>query len=475
MPGLENAGRVTCFHLRRSTFPAGSRHSLMNCEVLDIIYLRANGEIPCNCATGERVNLGWLSDRPDWSFSAMLENERFQTIRTAFAENRVPWGKICDDCVFLQRAEPTRDLLRQKRITKFHIEPSLACALRCPGCSRAAQAAVRARPQFLQLEHFEAMLAQMQAGGYAIDFFFLCGQGEPLSHPRIHELIDLARRYFPQTPITINTNGNYDYAQVLRGRFVENLIVSVDGLHQASYEQYRINGDVEQALRFMSDAKHASQARLPRVEWKYILFRYNDSDEEIIDAQRRAEDLGIDSLWFVLTHTPERSERYTAQNIADLPLVSPLAYAYSTPQNSRVRRALRPQSAPDLSSRADLTAAGWLGAVDECHLVGTQLFLSGWVHPPGGRQVSRIGLSLDGVPLGRVVHQIKRPDLRERIGAAGEQARPGFRFLGHLPEEPRALFELTLSIETADGQEEKFSLRYDQSAVQVDFNPDNNY
>jgi organic radical activating enzyme len=447
----------------------------MNCEILDIIYLRANGEIPCNCATGERVNLDWMDDRPDWSVSEVLENDRYTAIRAAFAGGRVPWGKTCDDCVFLQRAEPVHDLLRQKRIAKFHLEPSLACALRCPGCSRAAQAAERRGPTFLRLDLFERMLAQLRDGGYAIDFFFLCGQGEPLSHPGIHLLIDLARRYYPQTPITINTNGNYDYAKVMRGRFVDNYIVSIDGLRQASYEQYRINGDVEQALRFMRDAKRLPQERVPTVEWKYILFRYNDSDEELIDAQHRAEELGIDSLWFVLTHTREHSERYTAQNIADLPLVSSLAYAYSTPQNSRVRRALPPQTSPDVASHPNLAAAGWLGGVEDCHLIGSQLFLTGWVQPPPGEEIARIGVLLDGVPTGRAVHGIKRPDLAERLGRPQDGLKPGFRFLSHLASEPTREFSLTLAFETAGGGRQEFSLRYEPSIVRVDFNPDNNY
>jgi len=43
-------------------------------------------------------------------------------------------GTVCESCVVLQRGEPMRDaLVKEKRITKFHLEPSLACALRYPG------------------------------------------------------------------------------------------------------------------------------------------------------------------------------------------------------------------------------------------------------------------------------------------------------------------------------------------------------
>lgn len=415
----------------------------MTCEMLDIVYLRANGELPCNCATGEKVNLDWLNDRADWNLVKAFENERFSQIRRSFAEGQLPWGKVYDECVFLQRDQPMRNaLVNEKRITKFHIEPSLACALRCPGCSRVKQAAERGGPVFLRVELFQRALKQLSEANYVIDFFFFCGQGEPLSHPQIHELIDACRNDFPNVPVVINTNGNYDYSKVLRGRYVDRFIVSVDGLYQTSYEQYRINGNVELALRFMYDAKHVAQERAPFVEWKYILFTYNDSDEELIAAQQKAEELGIDSLWFVLTFTPEHSRRYTMQNFSELPIVSPIAYIYSTPQQSHEYRVFTPATSPNVESRRDLAATGWRGRVDECKVARDQVFLQGWIQPPPGARLSGITISCGNVLLGRARYGVRRPDVRATLRLGEEGARLGFRYLGRLAGEGNGVVDL---------------------------------
>jgi len=58
-------------------------------------------------------------------------------------------------------------------------------------------------------------------------------------------------------------------------------------------------------------------ARKLRICWRYILFSHNDSIEEIEHAQRLADGLGLDEMMFVLTHTWNRSTKYTTQEQLD--------------------------------------------------------------------------------------------------------------------------------------------------------------
>jgi hypothetical protein len=46
------------------------------------------------------------------------------------------------------------------------------------------------------------------------------------------------------------------------------------------------------------------------VEWKYLLFKWNDSDDEIRHAAKLANELDV-HLRFCLTHSPNRSNRFT--------------------------------------------------------------------------------------------------------------------------------------------------------------------
>ena len=314
----------------------------MNCEILRTLYLRANGEIPCNCAAGERINLGWSLGEPGWDISRIFENDNYTAIRESFAANKTPWGSVCEQCAFWVPKEPMDDQLRQNRwIEKFQVEPALTCALKCPGCSRADQIKRRKPPFVLDESIFKSTLESLRSNLYRIGFFYYCGQGEPLNHPRFQDLAVMANEYYPDCRQVVNTNGNHLVSRVFdEGRYVPGeFIVSVDGLYQSNYEKYRINGDVELALRFMKDLKSLEKA--PIVEWKYILFTYNDSDEEILSAQRKAMELGVDRVIFVLTHSRERSLRFSTENLDELPLMPGIGHHMFTPHLAHKKEVAR--------------------------------------------------------------------------------------------------------------------------------------
>ena len=58
-----------------------------------------------------------------------------------------------------------------------------------------------------------------------------------------------------------------------------------------------------------------------QIIWRYILFEWNDSDEELDEARRRSADIGVPLKW-VLTHTEGASKRYTAGSEAATQLFS---------------------------------------------------------------------------------------------------------------------------------------------------------
>ena len=69
----------------------------------------------------------------------------------------------------------------------------------------------------------------------------------------------------------------------------------------------------------MKDIKKAGKVR--RLLWKYILFEFNDSDEELIAAQRLGNSIGVDTLMFVFTHSKFKSVKYRPETVADLPII----------------------------------------------------------------------------------------------------------------------------------------------------------
>jgi hypothetical protein len=55
----------------------------------------------------------------------------------------------------------------------------------------------------------------------------------------------------------------------------------------------------------MVDEKRTSGRDLPYLNWRYILFKWNDSDEEMALARTLAQDIGVDRLCWEITDHPE--------------------------------------------------------------------------------------------------------------------------------------------------------------------------
>ncbi len=310
----------------------------MNCEILHTLYVRSNGDVPCNDDAGEKVLLGIIRPQLDrWSASALLTNHRYRHIRDSLREGRKPWPTVCDNCAFFRPNEPFANPLREKRLRKIQVEPSLACRLRCPGCSNFADARVRLPRRHMDLGMFERILRSLRDEGYAVGEFEYCGQGEPLMHPDFPALVDLAREYFPASPQRLITSGNFDFHAATGGRRIDEVMVSCDGVWQENYARQRVRGDVTQALQFLRAAAAAAIGAGTRVVWKYILFEWNDSDAEIAAAEHLAAEFGVSHLLFVYTHSAGRSRRYTLENREDFPARSSLVVTNATPihyQNS---------------------------------------------------------------------------------------------------------------------------------------------
>ena len=139
-------------------------------------------------------------------------------------------------------------------------------------------------------------------------------------------------RVMPSARQRVITNGNHDFDECFPDELPDEILISGDGLYQESYEQYRTNGEVDQVLAFMKRAaERAKGERHKSVVWKYIVFAHNDSDEELIAAQHLAKEMGVSRLLFVLTHTGNKSKRFTPFSSERIPIVDDVAVYNFTP------------------------------------------------------------------------------------------------------------------------------------------------
>ena len=103
-----------------------------------------------------------------------------------------------------------------------------------------------------------------------------------------------SRRSFPHIYLYTSTNGlalTEAQARRLVHSGIDEVTFSIDGATQESYVKYRQRGRFDLAianLRAMADEKRRAGRDVPFLNWRYILFTWNDSDEEMERARQLA-------------------------------------------------------------------------------------------------------------------------------------------------------------------------------------------
>ena len=213
-------------------------------------------------------------------------------------------------------------------------------------CANSQQIKTRKGGVHFSVAMLTTLLESLKENAYQCHALEFAGQGEPLNNPNFSELLTVARQIYPKMLQRVITNGNHHYADRMGTELIEEIIVSVDGSFQESYEKYRIKGNIAQAFEFIKDAVTIQKPLGGSVTWKYILFETNDSEEEILEAQRIAQEIGVTRLWFVHSHTANRSKKYRHDNLHTLPIYSPNVDIGSHPSYFRDIKTLYPIGSP---------------------------------------------------------------------------------------------------------------------------------
>ena len=293
------------------TAPAQIQAPPRGCFMVNSLYVKANGELPCWDDVGESLILRQLQS-PKLQAGEELEVYSFEGlkhIRRSFMEGRLPHPEICPNCAVL--GQGSADSLTPNHMEVLHVESSYLCGLSCPQCIPAKlRRDLKGAPYNLSREDYEGLLKQLRAEGIdSVRFVHFEGRGDPLMCPWLGDLVALTRTYYPRALVMATTHGGYPYREWMLNLDV--MRFSVDGASQETYEKYRIDGSFERAIALMRrlrDERKKPGSRL-RVEWKYILFEHNDHDDEMLRAVELARELDAD-ITFCLTHTPMHSQRF---------------------------------------------------------------------------------------------------------------------------------------------------------------------
>lgn len=174
------------------------------------------------------------------------------------------------------------------------IEPTTACNLRCPQCPSGLRQF--SRPQGnLKLDVNKDILDGLGKQLQYINYYF---QGEPFIHPNFLALVKEARSR--NIYVVTSTNAHFispEKAEEIVTSGLSEIIISIDGMTQETYEKYRIEGQLSKVLegtKNLVEAKKRLKATNPIITFQFLVVRYNE--DQIDRLHRLAEEMGVDRV-----------------------------------------------------------------------------------------------------------------------------------------------------------------------------------
>ena len=271
-----------------------------------------DGRLVCGCADpyGKRV----LGDARASSIHEVWTGPIVSALR---ADLNGGGARFCGDCPLklpLKKDEQpvARSIDAGLQPSRMYIECTAACNISCTQACCAPETGITRTRQagMLDFDLFRRVIDEVGASLVRVDFF---NYGEAFLHKRAVEMCEYIKAAFPHIYLYTSTNGlalTDAQARRLVHSGIDEVTFSIDGATAESYVKYRQRGRFDVAiatLRAMGDEKRKAGRDLPFLNWRYILFNWNDSDPEMARARELAAEIGVDRLCWELTDHPEDS------------------------------------------------------------------------------------------------------------------------------------------------------------------------
>lgn len=165
----------------------------------------------------------------------------------------------------------------------LQLEPTALCQLDCPYCAR-IKANKGLTGEHMKWADFERLMGE--TGPY-LTALALWQWGEPLLHPQIVNMVKLAKQNGIIT--FISTNAQSDPAEIDLGGLMDSgldmLIISMDGVTQATYEKFRAGGSLERVKAFVKEAARRRDELAgpgPLLNVRVVATRDNETEVEAV-------------------------------------------------------------------------------------------------------------------------------------------------------------------------------------------------
>jgi MoaA/NifB/PqqE/SkfB family radical SAM enzyme len=182
----------------------------------------------------------------------------------------------------------------------FNIDIVSACNLSCPSCPVGNSENVKKSPGIMSPELLEKIL-QKASSECEIDFIGLFNWTEPLIHPKLPELVEIAQSYAP-CHLSSNLNLSKTDYEALLEKNPRYFRISLSGFNQSVYSKTHRGGNVEIVKKNMAKLSEAAAKVKGKTKIEVHYHRYlGNADDELL-MKEYSEALGFEfrPIWAYL-------------------------------------------------------------------------------------------------------------------------------------------------------------------------------
>ncbi|MFA5275534.1 MAG: radical SAM protein [Candidatus Omnitrophota bacterium] len=270
------------------------------------IVINSDLTVSCNC--NDNYGLGRIGDFKNQSLEHIFSGEKARGFRKSLAGGKLPIVNcvVCPDLCFVDRREAERYIDDFGPPTSVMVENTVNCNLDCLSCHREKIYSLRSKREMSLEDIKKVSLEIKQSKIKRISYFNL---GEPFLSKEIKKELEIIKEDNPDAVVIISTNGIVLDSEEKRkaALLADKIIFSIHGSTQGSLTRYQKRGDFDKTYSNMKSLvmfRELLKRKKPEIIWKYLLFRWNDSDKLILDAIKLAKEAGIDQIYFEKTLSP---------------------------------------------------------------------------------------------------------------------------------------------------------------------------
>jgi uncharacterized Fe-S cluster-containing radical SAM superfamily protein len=265
------------------------------------ICINSDMTVSCNCL--DLDGSGHIGDLRVNTLEEIFAGPTAAAFRKSLSRGMIPIRRCltCRELTKTSRAEariflsdyapPTRGIM---------VENTVLCNLKCLNCNRKMIMKTRKRHK-MSLPDMEKIAQEIKGNNIAVINFF--NLGEPFLSDTIYEEIALLRDSNPNAVIYVSTNGLLINQQkkIEAALLTDYIFFSLDGATNESVNKYQAGGNFDATYRNMKELVRLRNSRSrakPVIDWKYVVFSWNDSEAEIEKAVELAKEANVDILSF---------------------------------------------------------------------------------------------------------------------------------------------------------------------------------